>query len=78
MLEACKGYEGVRDFDLFVARAGIKLAEVDAEQGETARMAFRKFGKGRHAASLNFVDCFSYALAKATGFPLLFKPGFGS
>lgn len=73
VLEARKGYEGVRDFDLFVARAGIKLAEVDAEQAETARMAFRKFGKGRHAASLNFGDCFSYALAKATGFPLLFK-----
>jgi len=73
VLEARKGYEGVRDFDLFVARAGIKLAEVDAEQAETARMAFRKFGKGRHVAGLNLGDCFSYALAKATGFPLLFK-----
>jgi hypothetical protein len=27
----------------------------------------------RHAAGLNFCDCFSYALAKATGQPLLFK-----
>lgn len=73
VLEARKGYEGVRDFDLFVARARIKLADVDAEQTEIARTAFRKFGKGRHAASLNFGDCFSYALAKATGCPLLFK-----
>ncbi|GJL54703.1 MAG: hypothetical protein NPIRA02_18350 [Nitrospirales bacterium] len=73
VLEARKGYEGVRDFDLFVAHAGITLAEVDAEQTEIARTAFRKFGKGRHVAKLNFGDCFSYALAKATGLPLLFK-----
>ncbi len=73
VLEARKGYEGVRDFDLFVARAEIKLAEVDAEQAEIARTAFRKFGKGRHAANLNFGDCFSYALAKANSLPLLFK-----
>lgn len=73
VLESSKGYEGVRDFDLFLARAGIKLADVDAEQAEIARTAFRKFGKGRHAAKLNFGDCFSYALAKAYDAPLLFK-----
>ena len=33
MLEACKGYGGVRDFDLFVARAGIKLADADEQTG---------------------------------------------
>jgi ribonuclease VapC len=73
VLEARKGYEGIRDFDLFIAQAGIKMSEVDAEQAEIARAAFRKFGKGRHAANLNFGDCFSYALAKANGLPLLFK-----
>ena len=31
------------------------------------------FGKGRHKAALNFGDCFAYALAKASGEPLLFK-----
>lgn len=35
--------------------------------------AFRRYGKGRHPAGLNLGDCFSYALAKATGQPLLFK-----
>jgi ribonuclease VapC len=34
---------------------------------------FRHFGKGRHPAGLNIGDCFAYALAKATGEPLLFK-----
>ena len=38
-----------------------------------ARQAFRQYGKVRHPAALNFGDCFSYALAKASGFPLLFK-----
>ena len=33
--------------------------------------AFVKYGKGRHTAGLNFGDCFSYALAKATGEPLV-------
>lgn len=33
--------------------------------------AFLRFGKGRHAASLNFGDCLTYALAKAHGEPLL-------
>jgi ribonuclease VapC len=38
-----------------------------------ARDAYAAYGKGRSAAGLNFGDCFSYALAKATDFPLLFK-----
>lgn len=33
--------------------------------------AWRRFGKGRHRAGLNFGDCFSYALAKHWGLPLL-------
>jgi ribonuclease VapC len=43
------------------------------KRGHLARQAFLDFGKGRHKAALNFGDCFSYALAKATGEPLLFK-----
>ena len=43
------------------------------EQGLLARQAVIDFGKGRHKAGLNFSDCFAYALAKATGEPLLFK-----
>ena len=43
------------------------------EQALLACEAFRRFGKGRHPAALNIGDCFAYALAKATGEPLLFK-----
>ncbi len=73
VMEARHGYEGIRDLDLFVARAEIELVPVDVNQAHMARQAFRQYGKGRHAAALNFGDCFTYALAIATQEPLLFK-----
>jgi ribonuclease VapC len=73
VMEARNGYEGLRDFDWLLFKAGITIETVDAEQAKTARAAFSKFGKGRHRAGLNFGDCFSYALAKTLGVPLLFK-----
>ena len=54
-------------------RAAISIEPVTVEQALLAREAFSDYGKGRHPAALNFGDCFSYALAKATGEPLLFK-----
>jgi ribonuclease VapC len=73
VIESSRGYDGLRDFDLLLASAGIEIVPVDVEQAGTAREAFRRFGKGRHPAALNYGDCFSYALAKATRLPLLFK-----
>ena len=46
---------------------------LSVEQAGLAVEAFRRYGKGRHRAGLNFGDCFSYALAKSAGEPLLFK-----
>jgi ribonuclease VapC len=73
ILESRYGADGVRDLDLFISKAQIMLAPVDTEQAQLARDAFRKYGKGRHPAGLNFGDCFSYALANALDEPLLFK-----
>lgn len=56
-----------------LAELGIGLEPVTAEHVELARAAFVKFGRGQHPAALNFGDCFAYALAKASGEPLLFK-----
>lgn len=67
------GGDGLRDLDLFIAKAEIALVPVDAEQAHVARDAFLRFGKGRHPAGLNYGDCFSYALAKTLGEPLLYK-----
>ena len=66
---AAAGYE----LDAFLQEAGIELQPVTADQAQAARRAWRRFGKGNHVAGLNFGDCFSYALAEATGEPLLFK-----
>jgi ribonuclease VapC len=73
IVESRYGSDGVRDLDLFIAKAQVSLVPVDEEQANLARHAFRKYGKGRHPAGLNFGDCFSYALAQALGEPLLFK-----
>jgi len=73
VVESRFGAEGVQTLDLFLDRAGIELAVVDAEQAKIARRAFSRFGKGRHSAGLNFGDCFPYALAMVRGEPLLFK-----
>lgn len=73
VLEARQGEAAGREFDLFVVRAGIQVIPVDADQVDLARAAWRKYGKGRHPAALNFGDCFAYGLAKITGEPLLAK-----
>jgi ribonuclease VapC len=73
VLESRYGYDGIRDFDMFLAKARIALVPVDIEQAKIARQAFKKYGKGRHAAGLNFGDCFAYAAAKSKKQPLLFK-----
>ena len=63
-----------RRFDDLLTEAGIVIEPVTPEQARIAREAYRDFGKGSgHPARLNFGDCFAYALAKATGEPLLFK-----
>jgi ribonuclease VapC len=73
VIEARRGGGAGREFDLFLVRTRLKIVPIDAELADLARSAWRKYGKGRHAAGLNFGDCFSYALAKATGEPLLAK-----
>jgi ribonuclease VapC len=73
VLEARRGEAAGREFDLFVVRANLEVVSVDNEQVEVARSAWRKYGKGRHPAALNFGDCFAYALAKCSGEALLAK-----
>jgi ribonuclease VapC len=75
VIEGRRGGGAGREFDLFVVRAQIQIVPIDAELAELARSAWRKYGKGRHPAGLNFGDCFSYALAKSSGEPLLAKGG---
>ena len=73
IVEARRGESAGRELDLLLHRAGVVTVAVDAEQAEAARRAWRRYGKGRHKAGLNYGDCFSYALAQVSGEPLLFK-----
>lgn len=73
VLEGRKGDDAGSDLDLFLLRASVETVAFDQEQLMMARTAFRRFGKGRHAAGLDFGDCASYALAQWSGEPLLFK-----
>src|SRR5476649_1842747 len=81
-VEAAVVIDGSRDpiatrrFDDFIAEANFSIEPVTEAQAHIARNAYRDFGRGSgHPAKLNFGDCFSYALAKAFGEPLLFKGG---
>jgi ribonuclease VapC len=71
--ESNGGSGGLLQLDAFLRVAEISIAPVSAEQAYVARQAYSEFGKGRHLAGLNLGDCFSYALAKVSGEPLLFK-----
>ena len=63
-----------RRLDDFIAQSAITIEPVTETHARIAREAYREYGKGGgHAASLNFGDCFAYALSRATGEPLLFK-----
>ena len=73
VIESRKGEAGGRELDLLVYRAAIEIVAVDQDQAEIARVAWRRFGKGRHPAGLNYGDCFAYALARARQLALLFQ-----
>jgi len=79
-VEACIVVDANRDpvlsrrLDDLLRVAGVVVEPVTREQADIARAAYRDFGRGSgHPAGLNFGDCFSYALARVTAEPLLFK-----
>ncbi len=74
VIDASRDPVASRRYDDLLKIAGITIEPVTEEQAQLGREAYRDFGKGSgHPAQLNFGDCFAYALAKATGEPLLFK-----
>jgi ribonuclease VapC len=71
VVDSRKGEAGGRELDLLIYRADIEIVPVDQDPAEIARIAWRRFGKARHPAALNYGDCFAYALAKSRRLPLL-------
>jgi ribonuclease VapC len=72
VVEARRGELGGAELDLLLDRLQAEVVSVTPDHAALARDAYRRFGKGRHQAGLNFGDCFAYALAAARGEPLLF------
>jgi len=68
-----RGEAGLADLNQFRTMARIEIVPFDGDHASIALEAFQRFGKGRHSAALNLGDCCAYALARATGQPLLFK-----
>lgn len=73
VVAARKGNEGSAALEEIVGALAPEIVPFDASQAHIALNAWRSFGKGRHPAGLNFGDCCSYALARSTEMPLLYK-----
>ena len=67
------GARAAQIVERLIQDAAFQIENFTAQHAELAREAYARYGKGRNTAGLNYGDCFSYALAKATGLPLLFK-----
>lgn len=73
VIESKKGEAGLALLDELLSLAQFEIVAFDDAQQRIARVAYRRYGKGRHPAGLNFGDCCAYALAKAHNETLLFK-----
>lgn len=72
VVESKFGAAGTLLLDELLERLSVEVVAVDSELAEHAIRAWRRFGRGNHAAALNYGDTFAYALAKQLGQPLLF------
>ena len=73
VMENKKGEAGLALLDELLSAAQFEVIAFDDAQLRIAREAYRRYGKGRHPAGLNFGDCCSYALTRARNDTLLFK-----
>jgi ribonuclease VapC len=73
VVEGRKGEAGRADLESLLTAGAFEVVAVTPAQAMLAIDAFRRFGRGRHPASLNIGDCFAYALAAALEEELLFK-----
>ena len=73
VVEGRGGVAAAQRLDDFMAEAGMEVVAFTPDHGKLARSAWRRFGKGRHRAGLNFGDCMVYAVARLDDEELLFK-----
>ena len=63
------------ELDALIKELGITVVLFGEAEWRVAVEAFRRFGRGRHEAALNFGDCLAYAAAMTAGDTLLFVGG---
>jgi ribonuclease VapC len=61
------------ELEAFLDELDVVVIPASLRQVRIARDAYRQYGRGNHAAGLNFGGCFAYALAREHDLPLLFK-----
>jgi len=66
------GTKNARAVEGLVQELGVSVLPFGAAEWQAAVDAFRRFGRGRHAAALNFGDCLAYATAKTSRDALLY------
>lgn len=71
VFEARFGAAGGGVIERFLRDADIEVLGFDRDHADRAIDGWRRYGKGRHRAALNFGDCCSYGVAAVTGFPVL-------
>ena len=71
VLTARLGVRGRTLLVRLVEEAGLIVIPFSEQHARLAIDAYRRIGKGRHPARLNFEDCLTYATAKLAGEPLL-------
>ena len=72
ILTAKMGTKGRIVLSRLLQEAGLTVIPFAEEHWRVAVEAYARFGKGRHAAALNFGDCLTYAVTRLAGQPLLF------
>jgi ribonuclease VapC len=73
VMQTRRGDTGVDRAKELLVLEQVQTVPLDEALADAAADAYRRFGKGRHPAGLNFGDCFSYALASREQVPLLYK-----
>ena len=67
-----RGAPAQGEIEALVRELAITVAPFGEAEWRAAVDAFWRFGRGRHAAALNFGDCLAYASASVAGDTLLF------
>jgi ribonuclease VapC len=60
------------EMDTLISQLGFEIVPVTGASAVRIAHSYAQWGKGFHAAGLNFGDCFAYDVAKQNDCPLLF------